>query len=144
MRHTFLLEPGDWQVTGHYFDRDGSKFPVSGESHITHDKASWASEGEIRIGTDGDRVMANRYDIVPMPAGADHTTWVCTDPTEGTIRGAISVVDDCVISAFQSEGGEYRGVDVLRKTRQEYKSRGFAMKDGVKLSSWALSIRKSP
>lgn len=143
MRHTFLLEPGDWQVSGHYFDREGEKLPVSGETHITHDESAWASEGELHIGDDGERVMANRYDIAPMPEGTDHTTWVCNDPAEGTIRGAISVVDDCVISSFHSEGSDYHGVDVLRKAKQEYRSRGFAMKDGVKLSSWALSIRKS-
>ena len=143
MRHTFLLEPGSWHVSGHYYGRDGEKLAVEGETRISHGDTLWSSEGSLRIGSDDERKLGNHYDIVPMPEGGDHTSWVCADPTEGTIRGAITVVDDCVISSFRADGTDYHGVDVLRKAKQEYRSRGFAMKDGVKLSSWALTIRKS-
>lgn len=143
MRHTFLLEPGEWYIRGVYYGQDGEKLDVEGETRIAHGDAAWSSDGQLRIGEGDERILGNRYEIAPMPEGGDHTTWVCADPAEGTIRGAITVVDDCVISSFRAEATDYHGVDVLRKAKQEYRSRGFAMKDGVKLSSWALTIRKS-
>ena len=143
MRHTFLLEPGHWSVSGNYFDREGKKLAVDGTTEISHGPTSWASEGELHVGDDGEQVLANHYEIAPMPDGVDHTTWVCSDPVEGPIRGAITVVDDCVISSFRAESTDYHGVDVLRKAKGDYRSRGFAMRGAAKLSSWVLTITKS-
>lgn len=144
MRHTFLLEEGNWRVKGVYLDRDGNKKQVQGETRVNHGPDSWASEGELEIQGDEPTRLQNQYQIAPMGESADQTTWTCLDPREGTIRGTIAVVDDCVISSFRADATDYHGVDVLRKAKNDaYQSRGFAMRDGRKLSSWVLSIQRA-
>lgn len=143
MRHTFLLEEGNWRVKGQYFDAEGNKRTVDGETRVSRSPDAWTSEGELNIAGDVDTQLHNRYELAAMPDNTDYTTWSCVDPVEGTIVGAISVVDDCIISSFKADATDYHGVDVLRKAKDEYRSRGFAMRGATKLSSWVLTITKS-
>lgn len=142
MKHTFLLEEGEWVVKGSYFDAAGKKSPVTGRTKVQHGEDSWVSDGTLTMGEEETPAITNHYDIAPMGDDATFTTWSCMDPTEGTVTGVLHVVDDCVISSFSSETSGYHGVDVLRKAKDEYRSRGFAMRGTDRLSSWTLTVKR--
>ena len=50
MKHTFLLEEGEWLVKGSYFDAEGKKSPVTGTTTVQHGEESWVSDGTLTMG----------------------------------------------------------------------------------------------
>lgn len=142
MRHTYLLQPGEWIVEGFFVDAEGGKRSAKGTSLTEHGPDLWTSDGRIAIGDD--EPIATRYELLPLAEGEESTSWSSYDPVEGVVRGTIAVVEELLISSFVSESGGYHGVDVLRKSKNDrYLSRGFAMRNGKRLSSWALALSQS-
>jgi hypothetical protein len=142
MRHSYFLQPGKWNVEGFFLDADGARTRAKGTNRSEHGPELWTSEGTI--GLEGATPTEIRYEIAPLAESSHHTVWTSYDPVEGTIRGTIAVVEELLISSFASVTTDYHGVDVLRRTKPDrYLSRGFAMRGGTRLSSWALTLTRA-
>ena len=141
MKHTFLFEEKRWSARGTFFTDNGEAFPLKGETVVTHDHGKWINEGTMTVECDEARAFSNRYEITPFKEGLDNTTWVSRNPDMGTLMGCFVLVHDTILSSYQSADGIYRGIEYLKKIDDvTYENRGVALKNGIKISSWATTL----
>lgn len=143
MNHTYLFKEGLWTAKGIYIDEGGHDIPVEGESEISHVDEIWVNETCMRMFGDSPLEFQNRYEIVPFAPDKDFTSWTSSSPTLGFFLGRFIVVDDSILSFYQSKNGEYSGTEYLRKIDEAlYWNRGAFMTNDKKLSSWVVKLRK--
>lgn len=141
MKHTFLFEEKKWVARGTYYAENGEAFPLVGETTVTHGESKWINEGSMAIGSPERMTFSNRYEITPFKAGMDSTTWVSQNPVIGTLMGCFVLVHDTIFSSYQSTDGVYKGMEYLKRIDERtYENRGMAMKNGIKISSWAAML----
>ena len=143
MRHTFLFEEGVWRAEGTYIDGANTALRAEGTITITHAEDAWINEGSLRLLLAQPVEFQNRYEIIPFEEGKDYTTWKSQNPVIGTLIGKIVVIDDSLISVYESEdhlcaGSEY----LLQVSETVYRNRGFAFKGSERISSWAVQLTK--
>ncbi|MCX7635867.1 MAG: hypothetical protein N2Z74_09040, partial [Syntrophales bacterium] len=64
-------------------------------------------------------------------------------PTLGRLEGRFIVVDDTLISLYESEDRRYRGTEYFRMIDEDlYSNRGTLLQEGMKVSSWAVELRR--
>jgi hypothetical protein len=144
MAHTFLLREGIWVATGSCTDGTGRSVPVEGQSEVTHGAAVWVVDGVMRLLGPAPVEIRNRYEVAPIPPGGDSTTWTSSNPAIGTLRGRFVVVADVIFSTYETDGGEWSGVECLIQLRDtRYLARGFLLRGGAAVSSWAVELRRS-
>ena len=144
MRHTFLFQEGIWIALGFYFDDKDRALPLEGMTRITHREGLWINEGEMEINA-GDKPIkfSNRYEIVPLEEGKNHTTWESLNPDLGILLGRFVIVDDTIISTCRSKSSDYTGTEfLLRVSGVQYQNRGVLFKGSDKLSSWSVDLQK--
>ncbi len=143
MRHTFLFEEGIWRAEGVYADGTNSALRAEGTITITHTTAAWINEGTLRLMLPTPAEFKNRYEIVPFEEGKDYTAWTSQNPVIGTLTGKIVVVDDSLISVYESKDRVYTGSEyLLRASDTIYRNRGFAFKESERISSWTVQLTR--
>lgn len=141
--HSYLFKAGLWRADGEYFDDGGNRYPVEGESRITHRNALWYNESEIKMFGSPDIAFCNDYEIVPFQEGADITAWTSTNNALGKLSGRFVLVGDAILSAFRSADGVYTGTECLLKTSPiVYRNWGALFCGPKKLSSWMLRLNR--
>jgi len=143
MKHTFLFEEGLWKAEGVYVDGTNTALHAEGAITITHGEDLWINEGSLKLFLTKPVEFKNRYEIIPFEEGRDHTTWKSKNPVIGTLLGKIVLIDDSLISLYESEDGLYAGSEyLLRVSETVYRNRGFAFKDDERISSWAVQLTR--
>jgi len=144
MEHTFLLRPGLWQVEGDFVDGLGTVTGVEGTAEVRHYPDKWVYEGALRTIAATPQETRTLYEIHPFAPGTIATHWSSASATLGTLRGRFLILDDAILSVYESATGRYRGQDTLfRRSERRYSARG-ALFDGAKLlSAWAFELRLS-
>lgn len=143
MRHTFLLDEGNWKAAGRYFDADAKATEAEGEMRIVHRDTIWINEGSMRLLKDPPVTATNRYEIVPIAADADFTTWTSANVALGSLRGQFVLVRDAILSSYESSKAGYRGIEtLLRQSDERYIARGALFKSNIKISSWAMTLTR--
>jgi len=104
--HTYLFKAGRWRADGEYCDESGRKYPVEGESRITHRNALWYNESEMKIFGSQDIAFSNYYEIVPFPDGRDVTFWTSENDALGKLSGQFVLVGDAILSVYRSENAQ--------------------------------------
>lgn len=141
--HTYLFKAGLWRADGEYFDEGGRKFPVEGESRITHRNALWYNESEMKISGSQDIAFNNYYEIVPFHDGRDATFWTSDNDALGKLSGQFVLVDDAILSVYRSENVQYTGTEcLLRVSDIAYRSWGTLFCGADKLSSWKMRLNR--
>ena len=141
MRHTFLFEEQTWAARGTFYTENGEAFPLDGQTVVTHGEGKWINEGTMTVQGDGEKTFSNRSEITPFKEGLDSTTWVSRNPAIGTLMGCFVLVHDTILSSYQSTDGLYKGIEYLKKIDDRtYETRGVALKNGIKISSWAATL----
>ncbi|MCE5274756.1 MAG: hypothetical protein ABFD70_12360 [Syntrophaceae bacterium] len=144
MGHTFLFTQARWLARGLFFDAKGKALPAEGEISISHQGNLWVNEGIIKVLGERPAEIRNRYEIVPIPEGTSTTTWTSVNPAIGRFMGSFAVVGDSILSCFQSEDAAYSGMEYLRQEEShQYQNRGVLLLRGERVSSWAVTLRKS-
>lgn len=139
--HTFLFNEGLWEASGTYYDAQGNRLSNEGQTVITHGPDLWISEGSMKIIGENPMEFHNRYEIIPFAPGFDFTTWRSFNPDLETLHGHYVIVEDAIISPWQSETGEFWGTEFLVQVSETvYRGRGYAFRQGQKLSSWAVQL----
>jgi len=139
--HSYLFREALWTAEGTYRDGEGSEFPVRGETRIRHYEDHWSIEGSMHLYGDEKTAFVNNYRVEPFePSGAD-TAWTSENPALGALKGRFAVVEDVILSHFESDDRRYSGVECLRRiNHHSYRSRG-VLYDGERLlSAWAVNL----
>ena len=140
-RHTYLLQPGLWTVEGLYLDQSEGRHLQSGQLVIVHGPDLWTIESELTISGQDTRDFLSRYEITPLAPGATYTEWKSETGGPEPVYGLFVIVEDCVLSPWQSSSNTYWGHETLTKINDNvYLSRGFAFLKREKVSSWAVKL----
>jgi hypothetical protein len=143
MRHTFLFEEGLWRAEGLYQDSTNTALRAEGTITITHEADLWINEGSLKLLLDRPVEFQNRYEIVPFKEDGDYTTWKSLNPVIGRLLGKIVLIDDSLISVYESEDAHYTGSEYLLQVSEKiYRNRGFAFRDDERISSWAVELTR--
>ena len=141
MNHTYLFEQASWKVRGYYIGESGQLIEAEGKSIITHQREIWVIQGVMRLHTEGDSEIGNIYEVVSFKQGADNTSWSSMNDALGRIEGRFILIDDTILSVFQTTNGRYRGTEYLRQlSDHQYVSKGVLLKGLAKLSSWSVNL----
>jgi hypothetical protein len=139
--HTYLLRPGLWSVEGILIDREGHRHLQSGQLVIVHSPELWTIESEMTISGIDPREFLSRYEITPMAQGALQTEWRSESGGPEPVYGLFVIVEDAVLSPWQSRSGNYWGHETLiRVSDDRYQSRGFAYLKRERVMSWAVKL----
>ena len=143
LKHTFILEEGVWKASGLFYDEGNNAFTLEAEARTVHYDEEWIHEGSMFVKSEKPLEINNRYEIIPFPKNKDFTNWVQFNPSLGIITGKFMIVDNVILSNYQSETGEYTGTEVLIQIdAKTYLNKGFALRGNTKLSSWATELQK--
>ncbi len=131
--HTFLFREGLWRVDGEFLDGTGNRIAVEGTAQIRHYPDKWIYEGAEH------RTL---YEIQPFADGNFATSWTSSSATLGSLHGRFLVVDDAILSAYESATGRYRGQDtIVRRDEKRYSARGALFDSQKLLSAWAVELK---
>jgi hypothetical protein len=143
MKHTFIFEEGLWRAEGLYVDSTSTALRAEGTITITHGEELWINEGSMKLLLAQPVEFQNRYEIIPFEEDGDYTTWKSLNPVIGTLLGKIVLVDDSLISVYESQDGHYTGSEYLLQVSEGvYRNRGFAFRDDKRISSWAVELTR--
>ncbi len=145
MKHTFLLEEGIWSATGLYSDEKGSQIEVKAETICKHFKDKWVNEGIMKLEVEEGSVVEirNDYKIEPFTPNREYTSWTSVNPSLGELKGLFIIVEDMILSKYNSNDGGYQGMESLyMQDINTYINRGALFKDYVKVSSWAVTLKR--
>ncbi|MBR9999546.1 MAG: hypothetical protein KFF73_11275 [Cyclobacteriaceae bacterium] len=142
-RHTYLFETGKWKAIGTYFDENGIPVNVTGESSMDVTKKIWTLHGFMELQLDDPIKIFNRYIIKPFDPQKDHTTWISENPALGKLKGRFTIVNDMIISQYQSEDGKFSGSEVLLFIDDDqYQNWGVVFENDFKISSWEVMLER--
>jgi hypothetical protein len=143
IKHTFLFNQQMWAATGGYFDSADTPVPAAGESRVIHQGGLWIVESTMRVFGDAPLEINNRYEVIPFPDDTPYVAhWKSVHTALGRLSGKFVIVDDTILSIYQSEESTHSGTEVLAKTEDGYyESRGCLFKGNNKVSSWAFELR---
>jgi len=144
MTHTFLFQQGTWNVAGYYTDAEGQKNPIKGSARIVHQDRQWQLSGLIAILSDPPITIENDLTFEPVSPGGLHTRWKSENHSFGPLEGMIVVVDDSILSTFESGDGIHKGMECFRKlTNTHYTNRGALFSGNTRVSSWIVELHLS-
>lgn len=139
--HSYLYQPGLWDVAGIYYDENNNAYPQKGTVLVSHEPDLWIIETKIILTTEQTQTMASRYEIQPPAEGASFTEWKSETGGPEPVFGLFVVVGDTIMSPWQSRSGAYWGQEVLtRVDDNDYQGRGFAFLENKKVSAWSTSL----
>lgn len=134
--HTYLLEEGRWQVAGSTIDVVGNANVMIGFAVVRHEVDRWIIEGQTNE-------LANVYEIVPLHAGESTTTFRCTHPVFGELRGHLAFFEDVILATWHSTDGHYHATEWLHRLAPDrYENRGALFLDDGHVSSWASALTR--
>lgn len=148
IQHSFLLKEGKWGAIGTYYDVNQNHFFIIGESDIIHKGEKWFQNGWIKPKNDNDLIEGFQFvhfplEIDPMDENESITFWSAAHSIMGRLSGSLMVVEDTIISRWQSEDQTYTGYGCFLKIDQYvYLNRGYVLKNNHRAASWALRLEK--
>jgi hypothetical protein len=141
--HAYLSRPGLWAVEGVFMDRQEGRHRQSGQLVVVHGPDLWTIDSELTISGEDARDFLTRYEVQPLAPGAVHTEWKSDTGGPEPIYGLFVIVEDALMSPWQSRSGAYWGHETLTRVSDDvYLSRGFAFLKREKVSSWAVRLTR--
>lgn len=142
-KHTYLLEPGLWEIEGAYYDLNNNAYPQKGQVVITHEPGLWTLEGKLTITTHETQIINYRYEIEPQAEEATYTEWKSETGGPEPVFGLFVSVEETIMSPWQSRSGTYWGQEVLTHISPDgYQARGFAFLENKKVSAWSTRLTR--
>jgi hypothetical protein len=85
----------------------------------------------------------NKYYIKPFEDNKDYTSWISENPALGKLKGNFTIVNDAILSSYQSKNGKYSGSEILLFIDEShYQNWGAAFEDNRKMSSWEVMLER--
>jgi hypothetical protein len=108
---------------------------------IVHTPDLWTIEGKLTITTHETQEVSSRYEVQPLTPEASFTEWRSETGGPEPVLGLFVVVEDVLMSPWQSRSGTYWGQEILRRIYEdEYMGRGFAFLNNQKVSAWSTRL----
>lgn len=143
MHHTYLFEKGEWSARGALVDDKGGESTVSGTSSVEQGKMFWGISGLMELHGAQQAAFANSYIVTPFADDSGQTTWKSENSRLGTFSGSFIVVKDSILSTGESACGSYVVSEwLLQIDSDRYVNRGVMLKNGQRISSWALELER--
>lgn len=140
-KHTYLLRPGLWTIAGVYYDQNGRTHLQKGQIAVTHEADLWTIDSQLTLTLDQTQTVNSRYDVQPLGPEATYTEWKSETGGPEPVFGLFVLVDDTVMSPWQSRSGTYWGQEILVMVNPvEYRGRGFAFLKNEKVSAWSTKL----
>lgn len=140
--HCFLLKEGVWRAEGAYFDSLGKRTEVEGEAEIRHYPERWVSASVMRTKTPKPAESRSVYEIHPLARGNLTTPWTSQSATLGSLNGRFIVLDDAILSTWESATARFRGSEtMLLRSDGRYSARGTLFDGGKLMSAWLVELR---
>jgi hypothetical protein len=140
IEHTYLFEEARWRVRGQFFGEDGSTIDITGESRVTHEPLVWRIDGLTRLALPS-LEFREPYEVDPPATPGSPIWWRSPNSRLGLLLGCFVVVDDTILSRFESASGNHRGVESLRRLeRGLYEARGALLEGERRVSSWSVEL----
>jgi len=141
--HTFLFQPARWQVNGVFVDPAGKSLSMEGHSIVLHGEEIWSLTGKIHLTGEATVEIVNDYRIVPFAPGELQTCWTSHHPALGNLKGRFVIINDTILSSFESDDHHFRGAEWLRRIDADnYENRGVLFASEHLLSAWAADLRR--
>jgi hypothetical protein len=142
--HTYPFEPAVWEADGRFIDASGQVSPARGQVRIRHKGAVWVSTGVMRVLREPALEFTSTCTLEPMAPGADTSAWSSENPVLGKCTGTFVLIADTIVSLYRSLDGIHTGTEVLLKVDDDhYVNRGVLLRDGDKVSAWAMDLKRS-
>ncbi len=142
MTHTYLFESGAWSARGVLVGAYGEQSRITGSSDVFHDRDGWRINGGMEVVGDAHEFFTTSYQIIPFGVN-EQTDWSSTNSTLGHFSGTFIVVKDSILSTGESKCGCYVVSEWLfQMDNDRYVNRGVLLKDGERISSWALELER--
>ncbi len=139
--HTYLFTPGKWSAFGAYWDEAGTEAAARGETTISHADDFWFLQGVVDVAAGPPVSFAHQYEITPFMDNFPSTVWVTHNESIGKMGGVFTVVQESILSNFNSEDNQYSGFEVfVRIDKNTYRNEGVFFKGRRRLSSWATLL----
>lgn len=145
MNHSYIFQEGVWTANGVYMGADEKVVPCTGEVNITHGGEVWLLECRLTIAPQSDEKETQRMKniIEPWAEGRKATAWTAVNPELGEIRGRYVLVEDSIVSSYETKDGEYSGMEFISKTGDDtYTSRAALLHRGSRISFFALELKR--
>ncbi|NIR59430.1 MAG: hypothetical protein GWO02_07865 [Gammaproteobacteria bacterium] len=143
MKHTFLLEPGEWLGDGTVWDADDTPLPAQARAAVTHAPGRWFNRAVLRTEAEAPAELTTAYEIEPLRRDALATSWRAYNPALGTLLGRLVVYDAAMLSLFRSEDGRLTGSEALvYRNARRYLITGALFDGEVKRSAWQLELKR--
>ncbi len=144
MKHTFLLQPGEWQAKGTFIGQNGISTPLTSKTVVEHLTDKWTINGYMRVLYEEPVEFQNSYEIVPIPKDKDHTTWKSVNPALGELIGNFIIVQDSILSIHSTKDNKFSGIEFMTQLKEyKYLIRGTLMQGDQKISSWAVELTRA-
>ncbi len=141
MKHSFLFTENTWNASGTYYDENNKPVEITGEATVTHLKKAWFLDCSLVLPGENPVELKNEYEIVPLKKGV--ASWKAENPALGTLLGSFAVVEDCIISLFSSQKGDYFGTEFYTKINEtEYIWKSVLFSPTGKISSWSIRLTR--
>lgn len=139
--HTYLMCSGLWDLDGLIEGADGVKFKQEGQLAVYRQDDIWSIDSRITILRPAPQDIVSRYEVAPFNEAAGYAEWTSHVGGPEPVHGLFVIVEDAIMSPWQSSGGEYWGQEVLvRVADDEYRVRGFAFLKQNKVSAWSARM----
>ncbi len=140
-KHSYLHQPGLWDVAGIYYDRNNNAFPQKGTLLVSHEGDLWIVETTLTITTHETQKLASRYEIKAPGPDDSFIEWKSETGGPEPVYGLYVFVGDAIMSPWQSKSGAYWGQEVLTQVSEnEYQARGFAFLEKEKVQAWSTRM----
>ena len=140
-RHTWLFEPGTWTAAGRFCEKGEFEREGHGTSIVRHQGALWEIEGSMEIYGEPPLRFQNNYRMPAPCPDARVVPWQSENPALGTLRGVFVVLDDTIMSSFQSSDGASVGSEAMTHLAPDrYQARGVFLASDAFVSAWSMEL----
>ncbi|MEM6431394.1 MAG: hypothetical protein AAF708_19305 [Deinococcota bacterium] len=143
MTHQLFLNPGVWRVAGYYLDRDTHRGNIAGTFTVNQVDAVLTTQSHIVLNDQVNKPYVNSRVVEPFLPNKHATLWRSSHSLMGPLQGSFTIVEDSILSNFNSPNHYYVGSEYLIQVfSDEYSSRGAVLAAGQRLISWRIELTR--
>lgn len=121
LTHSFLLQPGNWQINGHWLEHNEQPIPVTGTSIVTWKQERWFTIAtELIIGQETPRKVSGKY-RGHLDLNNKYYTYVLKHDVLGNIEGEGWIGPQAIVQYYWVLGRSQRhtGFDTYYRLNED-------------------------
>lgn len=139
--HTYLMRSGFWELDGLIEGPDGQVCRQTGQLVVCRRDGLWSIDSLIVISRPTAREIVSRYEVGPFNEKDACAEWKAHLGGPAPIYGLFVIVEDAIMSPWQSSSGDYWGQEIMVwAADDEYRVRGYAFLKRQRVSAWSARM----